>query len=91
MAVFAGIIPALAKINVADLSTLAFQTIVVFAVVLVGSFLIFYVLPTWKFIGSRNLAVGIAMAQLLGFPATYLIAHDVATAAAENEEDREII
>ena len=91
MAVFAGIIPALAKINVADLSTLAFQTIVVFAVVLVGSFLVFYVLPTWKFIGSRNLAVGIAMAQLLGFPATYLIANEVATAAAENEEEREII
>lgn len=91
MAIFAGIIPSLGKINIADLSTLAFQTAVVFAAVLIGTFIFIYLLPTWKFIGSRNLSVGIAMAQLLGFPATYLIANEVATAAAENEEEREVI
>ncbi|MDR1873584.1 MAG: hypothetical protein LBQ90_01015 [Synergistaceae bacterium] len=91
MAVFAGIIPSLARINVADLTTLAFQTIVVFAAVLIGTFIFIYVLPTWKFIGSRNLSVGIAMAQLLGFPATYLIANEIATAVAENAEEREVI
>jgi putative effector of murein hydrolase LrgA (UPF0299 family) len=91
MAVFAGIIPALGNINVNDLSTLAMQTIVVFAAVLIGIFLILYVLPTWKFIGSRNLAVGIAMGQLLGFPATYLIANEIATAAAQDEGEREAI
>jgi putative effector of murein hydrolase LrgA (UPF0299 family) len=91
MAVFAGIIPALGSINVEDLSTLAVQTIIVFAAVLIGTFLIMYVLPTWKFIGSRNLAVGIAMGQLLGFPATYLIANEIATAAAQDEGEREAI
>lgn len=91
MAIFASIIPSLAKINIADLWTLSYQTFVVFAAVLIGTFIIIYLLPTWKFIGSRNLAVGIAMAQLLGFPATYLIANEVATAAAENEEEREVI
>ncbi|MDR1732511.1 MAG: hypothetical protein LBR61_10520 [Synergistaceae bacterium] len=91
MAIFAGIIPSLGKINVTDLTTLAFQTIVVFAAVLIGTFIFIYMLPTWKFIGSRNLSVGIAMAQLLGFPATYLIANEVATAVAENEEEREVV
>ena len=91
MAIFAGIIPSLARINVSDLSTLAVQTIIVFGAVLVGTFLVMYVLPTWKFIGSRNLAVGIAMAQLLGFPATYLIANEVATAAAQDDGEREAI
>ncbi|MDR1732510.1 MAG: hypothetical protein LBR61_10515 [Synergistaceae bacterium] len=90
-AIFAVIIPSLAKIKVEDLSTLAFQMIVVFAAVLIGTFIFIYLLPTWKFIGSRNLSVGIAMAQLLGFPATYLIANEVAAAAAENEEEREVV
>lgn len=91
MAIFAGIIPSLGKINTADLSTLAIQTTIVFAAVLVGTFVFMYLLPTWKFIGSRNLSVGIAMAQLLGFPATYLIANEVATAVAKDEEEREVV
>jgi putative effector of murein hydrolase LrgA (UPF0299 family) len=91
MAVFAGIIPALGSINVEDLSTLAVQTVIVFAAVLIGTFLVMYVLPTWKFIGSRNLAIGISMGQLLGFPATYLIANEIATAAAQDEGEREAI
>ncbi|MDR2178791.1 MAG: hypothetical protein LBP21_00655 [Synergistaceae bacterium] len=91
MAVFAGIIPALGKINVEDLSTLAVQTVIVFAAVLIGTFFFLYFLPTWKFIGSRNLAVGIAMGQLLGFPATYLIANEIVTAVAQDEGEREAI
>jgi hypothetical protein len=91
MAVFAAIIPSLAKIKVADLVTLSWQTIVIFAAVLVGTIIFMYLLPTWKFIGSRNLSVGIAMGQLLGFPATYLIANEIATAAAQNEGERAAI
>jgi hypothetical protein len=91
MAVFASIIPSLGQIKIADLTTLAFQTIAVFAAVLIGTFIFIYMLPTWKFIGSRNLSVGIAMAQLLGFPATYLIANEIATAVAQNEEEREAV
>ncbi|GHS98023.1 permease [Synergistales bacterium] len=91
MAIFAGIIPSLGRINIADLSTLAFQTIVVFAAVVIGTFIFIYMLPTWKFIGSRNLSVGIAMAQLLGFPATYLIANEVATASTDDPEEREVV
>ena len=91
MAIFAGIIPSLATIKVGDLMTLLFQTVVIFAAVLIGTFLLVYFLPLWKIVGSRNLAVGISMAQLLGFPATYLISNEIATAVAENEKEKEII
>lgn len=91
MAVFAGIVPSLAKISVADLGTLGFQVVVIFAAVILGSLLFLYVLPLWKLCGSRNLAVGIAMAQLLGFPATFLIANEIATAVAETPEEKEIV
>lgn len=91
MVVFAAIIPSLATIKVSDLQSLFFQTLVVFVAVLAGSFLFLYYLPLWKIVGSRNLSVGIAMAQMLGFPATYLIANEIATAVAKNEKEREIV
>ncbi len=34
---------------------------------------------------------GIAMAQLLGFPATYLIANEIATALTDDEEEKNAI
>ena len=52
---------------------------------------IMYFLTTWKLVGSRNLAIGIAMSQLLGFPATLLIVNEVATAAAQTPEEREYV
>ncbi|MBL3540142.1 hypothetical protein [Aminivibrio sp.] len=70
MVVFAAIIPSLATIKVGDLQTLLFQTVVIFIAVAAGTFLFIYFLPLWKIVGSRNLSVGIAMAQMLGFPAT---------------------
>lgn len=88
---FASLIPSLAKISIAELSQLAFQTFVVFAAALIGIYLIMYFLPTWKFIGSRNLCIGIAMSQLLGFPATYLIVNEVATAVAETQDEKDYI
>ncbi len=91
MAVFASIIPSLAKITLQDLGALGIQTFLVFAATLTGTFLFIYVLPTWKLVGSKNLAIGISMAQLLGFPATFLIANEIATAAAKNEEEKEVV
>lgn len=91
MVVFAAIIPSLATIKVGDLQTLLVQTVLIFGAVMIGTFVFLYFLPTWKIVGSRNLAVGIAMAQLLGFPATYLIANEIATAVADDEEEREVI
>ncbi len=89
--IFASIIPALAKIKVGDLLTLAYQLVVVFAVSLVGVFVFMYLLPTWRLVGSRNLSIGIGVAQMLGFPATYLVANEVANAVGETKEEREAI
>lgn len=91
IAVFASIIPSLALIKVDDLITLSYATVVVFILSVAVLFIFFYVLPFWKLIGSRNLAMGVASCQLLGFPATYLIANEVAQAAAENDEEKQII
>ena len=42
-------------------------------------------------VGSRNISVGIAMAQMLGFPATYLIANEIATAVTNDEGERAFV
>lgn len=88
---FASLIPSLARISVNDLAQMAFQTVVIFAVVIVAIFAIMYFLPTWKLVGSRNLAIGIAMSQLLGFPATFLIVNEVATAVSQTPEEKEYV
>lgn len=90
-AVFASLIPSLAKISFGDLTTLGFQLLIIFAAFVVGTYLLIYLLPTWKIVGSRDLAMGIAMAQLLGFPATYLIANEIATALTDDEEEKNAI
>lgn len=91
MVVFAAIIPSLAKIDLEQVMTLSWQLIVAFIGVFVATYVIMFILPTWKLVGSKNLAMGISMSQLLGFPATYLIVNEIATAVAENEEEHEVI
>ena len=91
MAVFASIIPSLATIQLADLSTLGFQTLVIFAALFVGLYIAIAVLPTWKILGSKNVALGVSVAQLLGFPATYLISNEIASAVSENEEEKQAV
>lgn len=70
---------------------LGIATAILFAVVLVTLYLFFYVLPFWKILGSKNVAMGVAVCQLLGFPATYLIVNEVAQAVGQTEEERKII
>lgn len=89
--VFSSLIPALAKIQISDLATLAFQTIVIFAAVMAGIFVIVYILPVWKIMGHRNLAFGVSVIQLLGFPANYLVVNEVANAATETPEEKAIV
>lgn len=91
VATFCTLIPSLGKISISDVASLAFQTIVVFGAVLIGTFILLYFLPLWKIIGSRNLTIGVAMSQLLGFPATLLIVNEVATAVAKNDREKEYI
>ncbi len=91
IALFASLIPSLAKIKIDDLVSLSGVMVIVFVTVVISLLLVFYVLPVWKLKGSRNLAAGISMGQLLGFPATYLIAQEVAKAVSDDKEEQEAV
>lgn len=91
MALFASIIPSLAQISISELVTLGWQTFVTFAAVIIAIYIFMYFLPIWKIVGSKDLAVGISMAQLLGFPATFLVANEIATAVAQTPEEKEVV
>ena len=89
--VFSSLIPSLANIELGDLATLAFQTVVLFVAVIAGIFVIVYILPTWKIMGHRDLAFGVSVIQLMGFPANYLVVNEVANAATQTPEEKRVV
>ncbi len=91
VSVFATIIPALCKVSPADLGTMAFQTVVLFAAAVIGIFLISYVLPVWKLVGDKDLSMGIGVEQFLGFPSNVAIAREVAEAVGQTPEEKTYI
>lgn len=91
VAVFGSIIPSLAKVFLSDLGTMAFQTIVLFAAALIGVALVGWVLPTWKLVGDKDLAVGIGVEQFLGFPSNVVICREVGDAVGETPEEKAFI
>ena len=91
MLVFAVIVPSLAKITFSDLMTLGLTIVALLAVSLIGLFIAFYLLPGYKISQSKNLAMGIAMGQFLGFPATFLISNEIAKAVTDDEEEQQVV
>lgn len=91
VAVFGSIIPSLAKVSLSDLGTMAFQTIVLFIAALIGVALVGWVLPTWKLVGDKDLAVGIGVEQFLGFPSNVVICREVGDAVGETPEEKVFI
>lgn len=91
VAVFGSIIPSLAKVSLSDLGTMAFQTIVLFVAALIGVALVGWVLPTWKLVGDKDLAVGIGVEQFLGFPSNVVICRGVGDAVGETPEEKAFI
>lgn len=91
VAVFGSIIPSLAKVSLSDLGTMAFQTIVLFAAALIGVALVGWVLPTWKLVGDKDLAVSIGVEQFLGFPSNVVICREVGDAVGETPEEKAFI
>lgn len=91
IAMFGAIIPALAKVSIGDLATLAYQTVVIFAAAILGIYLAGWILPTWKICGSKNLAIGIGVEQFLGFPSNVVIVREIATTVGQTEDEREYI
>ena len=85
------IIPSLAKIDVSMLPSIGFATVVIFVLVLVFTFIVFMLTPAWKVVGSKKLAIGIAMCQMIGYPGTELIATEISNAVAQTEEERDAV
>ena len=63
----------------------------IFAISIFCIIVFFKYLPLWKILGSKNVAVGVAACQLIGFPATYLVVNEIINAVAETEEEKKII
>ncbi len=91
IAVFGSIIPSLASVSLADLGTMALQTVVLFAAAVAGIFVVSYVLPTWKLVGDKDLAMGVGVEQFLGFPSNVVICREVAEAVGENADEKAFI
>ncbi len=92
IAVFGSIIPSLAKVSISDLASMAFQTIVLFALAVLGIVIISYVLPIGKkLVGDKDLAMGIGVEQFLGFPSNVVICREVAEAVGETEDEKTYI
>ena len=91
IAVFGSIIPSLAKVSLSDLGTMAFQTVVLFAAAVLGIFVISYILPGWKLVGNRDLAMGIGVEQFLGFPSNVVICREVSEAIGETDDEKTYI
>ena len=85
------IIPSLAKIDISMLPSIGFATVVIFVLVLVFTFITFMLTPAWKVVGSKKLAIGIAMCQMIGYPGTELIATEISNAVAQTEEERDAV
>ena len=85
------IIPSLAKVDLTMLPTIGFATVVIFVAVLVFTFIVFYLTPAWKIVGSKNLSIGIAMCQMIGYPGTELIATEITNAVAQTPEERDAV
>lgn len=89
--VYATIIPSLGKINVNDLMSLSLQVILILVVTIAALIICFYLLPLHKILGSKNLSVGVALCQYLGFPATFLISNEVAKAVTDDPKEQQIV
>lgn len=83
------IIPSLAKIDWSQLPIIGFKAVILFIFVVVLTYLVFYVTPAWRIVGSKHLAIGIAMCQMIGYPGTELVATEIVNATAETQEERD--
>lgn len=91
IAVFCSIIPSLASVSVESLISMIFQTVILFVFACAGIFLIGWILPGWKLVGDRHLAVGIGVEQFLGFPSNVVICREVSEAVGETPMEKSYI
>ena len=85
------IIPSLAKVDLSMLPVIGMNTVLIFIAVIAMTVIVFCFTPAWKIVGSKNLSIGIAMCQMIGYPGTELIATEITNAVAETPEERDAV
>lgn len=85
------IIPSLAKVDWAQLPVIGFSALIIFALVIAFTLIVFYLTPAWKIVGSKKLSIGIAMCQMIGYPGTELIANEITNAVGTTEEEKDAV
>ena len=85
------IIPSLAKVDLSQLPTIGFAAVVIFVAVIAFTVIIFCFTPDWKIVGSKQLSIGIAMCQMIGYPGTELVATEITNAVAQAAEERNAV
>ena len=81
------IVPSLSKVDLRMLGSLGIAAVSVFALFLIGIYVAFKFLPFWKIVGDKDLSIGIAMCQTLGYPGTQLISDEIAKAVGETQDE----
>lgn len=84
-------IPSLAKINLAQIPMIGFNALMIFIFAMAVLVVAFRFTPLWKVCGSKSLALGIAMCQMIGYPGTQLIADEIANAVGATDAERDYI
>ncbi len=82
-------IPSLAKIDLSEIPIIGFHALVIFVFAMLVIVVAFQVTPLWKICGSKSLALGIAMCQMIGYPGTQLISDEVAIAVGRTDAERD--
>lgn len=85
------IIPSLAKVDLSTLPEIGIATLLIFLVTTGGVLIVFLFTPAWKLVGSRNLAIGISMCQMIGYPGTQLIADEIAKTVGQTQEEQDYL
>ena len=85
------IIPSLAKVALSMLPVIGMNTVLIFVAVIALTVIVFCFTPAWKIVGSKNLSIGIAMCQMIGYLGTELIATEITNAVAETPEERDAV
>ena len=85
------IIPSLAKVDLSQLPTIGFAAVVIFVAVIAFTVIIFCFTPAWKIVGSKQLSIGIAMCQMIGYPGPELVATEITNAVAQTAEERDAV
>lgn len=85
------IIPSLAKVDLSTLPEIGIATFLIFLVTTGGVLIVFLLTPAWKLVGSRQLAIGISMCQMIGYPGTQLIADEIAKTVGQTQEEQDYL